>query len=70
MLKRQDRNKLTAREEQVLKLTINGFTNKEVAAQLNISYRTVKTHVHNIRIKQEAASRIKDWTSVRLKSAE
>ncbi len=35
---------LTSREKEVLKLIVNGHTNKEVAKKLNISYRTVDAH--------------------------
>ena len=36
--------KITARDEQVLKLLVQGCSNKEIAAQLHISPRTVKQH--------------------------
>jgi two-component system response regulator NreC len=36
--------KLTAREEEVLKLLAQGFTNQEVADELVISIKTVETH--------------------------
>ena len=35
--------KITPRDEQVLQLLMQGCSNKEIAAQLNISLRTVKT---------------------------
>ena len=41
-------NELTKREVEVLKLLANGMFNKEIAATLNISERTVKNHVSNI----------------------
>lgn len=41
-------NSLTKREYEVLKLLAVGMFNKEVAAKLNISERTVKNHVSNI----------------------
>lgn len=41
-------NELTKREIEVLKLLANGMFNKEIAATLNISERTVKNHVSNI----------------------
>ncbi len=34
--------KITPRDEQVLKLLVEGCSNKEIASQLNISPRTVK----------------------------
>ena len=39
---------LTAREQQVLALVERGFSNKEIAAHLNIGLTTVKNHVHHI----------------------
>jgi DNA-binding NarL/FixJ family response regulator len=35
---------LSQREEEVLKLTAQGFSNKEVAAQLNLSVKTIETY--------------------------
>lgn len=48
---------LTARELEILTLTARGFTNKAIAAQLNISDRTVQNHLANIFAKLHAASR-------------
>ena len=39
---------LTSREIQVLTHMSDGATNKEIAAQLEISYETVKEHVQNV----------------------
>jgi NarL family two-component system response regulator LiaR len=39
---------LTDRETQILTLIARGFTNKEIASDLTISIKTVKTHVSNI----------------------
>lgn len=39
---------LTPRELQILGLIVNGYTNKEVAAQLNLSVRTVEAHRENM----------------------
>lgn len=39
---------LTKRELEVLKLIANGLFNKEIAAELDISERTVKNHISNI----------------------
>lgn len=41
-------NELTKREIEVLKMIAGGALNKEIAATLNISERTVKNHVSNI----------------------
>ena len=39
---------LTAREIEVLKLTAEGYTNKEIASKLTISVKTVETHKAHI----------------------
>nr|WP_081497049.1 response regulator transcription factor [Methylobacterium sp. GXF4] len=42
---------LTPREEEVLRLLISGFSNKDVARHLDLSVRTVETHRINLRYK-------------------
>ncbi|HCY76055.1 MAG TPA: hypothetical protein DHV28_09055 [Ignavibacteriales bacterium] len=49
---------LTSREKQVISKVADGFTNKEIAQQLNVSTYTVKSHVHNILIKLSLNTRI------------
>lgn len=44
-------NPLTAREKQVLKLLAEGHSNKEIAAILYISPKTVETHRHRLNAK-------------------
>lgn len=39
---------LTAREVDILKYLVNGFSNKEIAKELSISVRTVETHREHI----------------------
>lgn len=39
---------LTAREEEILELVCQGFTNRDIANQLVIEIGTVKNHIHNI----------------------
>ncbi|MEM6614672.1 MAG: response regulator transcription factor [Cyanobacteria bacterium P01_C01_bin.72] len=39
---------LTSREQEVLQLIATGYSNKEIAAQLYITERTVKNHVNSI----------------------
>lgn len=49
---------LSRREQQLLELLRERLTNKEIAAQLNLSEQTVKNHVHNILRKVGAADRL------------
>lgn len=59
---------LTLREEQVLGLLGKGFSNKEIAAILTISQRTVKFHVSNILQKYHAENRIQLLSTAILQS--
>lgn len=49
---------LTRREQQLIPLIGHGFTNKEIANQLNLSEQTVKNHVHRIMRKVGVADRL------------
>jgi NarL family two-component system response regulator LiaR len=53
----KDPEPLTERETEVLKLLAHGRSNKEIAAELVIGEKTVKTHVSNILGKLQVASR-------------
>ncbi len=48
---------LTRREEQLIPLIDRGLTNKEIAAHLNLSEKTVKNHIHRILRKVGAENR-------------
>ena len=48
---------LTRREEQLIPLIDQGLTNKEIAAYLNLSEKTIKNHVHRILHKVGAENR-------------
>ncbi len=50
--------KLTSREEEVLKLIVQGYTNKQVADELGISIRTVEGHRANLTDKLGIRSRV------------
>jgi DNA-binding NarL/FixJ family response regulator len=50
--------KLTSREEEVLKLIVQGYTNKQVADELSISIRTVEGHRANLTEKLGIRSRV------------
>ncbi len=50
--------RLTAREREVLKLAAVGYSNKDIAKELNITQDTVKKHMQSILGKLHASSRI------------
>lgn len=43
-----DQIKITRRDQEVLHLLVQGCSNKEIAAELNISPRTVKQHLRTL----------------------
>ena len=51
------RNQLTPREQEVLKLLVEGLTNKEIGARLYIAELTVKKHVQSILSKLDVSDR-------------
>jgi DNA-binding NarL/FixJ family response regulator len=53
----KNRQRLTPRELQVLRLVAGGETNRAIAAQLCISEKTVDRHVSNIFTKLDVSSR-------------
>lgn len=48
---------LTGREQEVIQLLARGLQNKEIAAQLNVTERTIKFHVSSILAKLQAGNR-------------
>lgn len=52
-----DVEKLTSRERQVLELIVQGFSNKEIASQLNIALDTIRGHLKTIYSKLQVHSR-------------
>jgi two-component system NarL family response regulator len=50
--------RLSARELDILRLMARGLSNRQIAAQLSLSYHTVKNHVQNIFRKLDVARRI------------
>lgn len=54
---RRDRDKLTARQMEVLELIADGDTSKEIAPKLEIEIKTVESHVTAILLKLDAKTR-------------
>lgn len=50
--------KVSRREQEVLDCIVQGFTNKEIAAKLNVAERTVKFHVSSLLAKFGVADRV------------
>ena len=48
---------LTDREQQILRLIAEGFTNKQISRQLSISESTAENHIHNIYTKLRISNR-------------
>jgi DNA-binding NarL/FixJ family response regulator len=61
--------RLTKRENQVIEYISKGFTNKEIAQQLQLSTYTVKSHVHNILDKLSLSTRVHIAKYVYLKNS-
>lgn len=62
--------KITQRDEQVLKLLVQGCSNKEIASQLNISPRTVKQHLRTLFLRagiRDGRKRVKLATAMFMK---
>ncbi len=53
----EEASDLTGREREVLMLIAEGLSNKEIAEELHISIKTVKTHVSNLLMKCELEDR-------------
>jgi DNA-binding NarL/FixJ family response regulator len=49
---------LTRRERELVPMIAEGLTNKEIAAQLNVSEQTVKNHIHRMIQKAGASTRL------------
>lgn len=55
---KQAASRLSEREEAVLRLIASGYSNKEIAAQLNLSVKTVEAHKANAMRKLDLTGRI------------
>jgi len=49
---------LTPREQEVIALVCQGYSNAAIASRLSLSLSTIKTHVHNILRKWNVRSRV------------
>jgi DNA-binding NarL/FixJ family response regulator len=49
---------LTRRQQQLVPLIAQGFTNKEIAAHLNLSEQTIKNHIHRMLRRVGASDRL------------
>ncbi|HUK26291.1 MAG TPA: helix-turn-helix transcriptional regulator [Terriglobales bacterium] len=59
--------KITPRDREVLKLLVQGCSNKEIAAQLKISPRTVKQHLRTLFLRagiRDGRKRVKLATAI------
>ena len=56
---------ITSREQEVLKLLSQGYSNREIADELCVSIGTVKTHLAHIYGKLDVASRVQAVTTAR-----
>ena len=59
---------LSVRETQIIMQIANGFSDKEISTRLNISTRTIQTHVVRICLKLNARNRTHAVTKVFLKN--
>jgi len=59
---------LTRREQQLVPLIAQGFTNKEIASHLHLSEQTVKNHIHRILQRMGATDRLSVVEMVREQS--
>lgn len=61
------RTKITPRDQQVISLLVQGCSNKEIAAQLKISPRTVKQHLRTLFLRagiRDGRKRVKLATAI------
>jgi NarL family two-component system response regulator LiaR len=54
---RLTRDQLTPREQDVLRLVVEGLANKQIAQRLGIGEKTIKTHVSRVLAKLDVADR-------------
>lgn len=67
-IRHRDGINVTDREREVVGLLVDGMSNREIAAKLDIAVHTVKSHVHNILEKLALHSRLEIVALVRERS--
>lgn len=55
---KQKTDDITIREKEIITFIGRGYTDKEIADQLNISYKTVRNHIYNIQKKTNVRNRV------------
>jgi len=63
-----DVERLSARERQVLELVVRGFSNKEIAGQLDVTLDAIRWHLKNIYHKLHVHSRTEAVLKFRLRA--
>jgi two-component system NarL family response regulator len=63
----QDQLGLTRREQQLVQMVGRGRTNKEIAAELNLSEQTVKNHIHRMLRKVGVRNRLQAAETFRMR---
>lgn len=59
----EEEHRLTPREDEILSLIGSGLSNKEIGRRLEISDKTVKTHLHRVYVKLNRSGRYKAYLS-------
>jgi len=54
-----EHEELTDREKDVISLLVRGWSTKQIAESLGITFTTAKTHLHNIHQKAGTTTRLK-----------
>jgi len=60
--------KLTARQHEVCALLLSGFSAREVAEEIQISYNTARAHIRDIYTRLNVSSRVELWNATRTSS--
>jgi len=58
-------DRLTGRQQQVCDLLLAGFSAREIAAEIQISYNTARAHIREIYSRLNVSSRVGLWNASR-----